>query len=206
VMSHRHGDHMGGMSHLLGVNPKVRIYAPKESFGVYGADLPSSFYRKDESLPAEQRYYGGKPPEVMRFGSAWPQAISTQPPKVGKPFPVLVPLVDADGNERDGVRLPQIAVPLATYTGWNLRDPSIGAPTERVSFEGSYIAFAKTASERAAANDPRKSIAERYASREDYLRRYSAAIDDLVKQRWLLEEDRAVLMRRGEQEWDAAMK
>jgi hypothetical protein len=55
VMSHRHGDHMGGMSYLLSVNPKVRIYAPKEGFGVYGADLPSTFYRKDESLPAEQR-------------------------------------------------------------------------------------------------------------------------------------------------------
>jgi 7,8-dihydropterin-6-yl-methyl-4-(beta-D-ribofuranosyl)aminobenzene 5'-phosphate synthase len=74
VMSHRHGDHMGGMSYLLSVNPKVRIYAPKESFGVYGADLPGAFYRKDESLPAEQRYYDGKPPDVMRFGSAWPQA------------------------------------------------------------------------------------------------------------------------------------
>ena len=74
VMSHRHGDHMGGMSYLLSVNPKVRIYAPKEGFGVYGADLPSTFYRKDESLPAEQRYYDGKPPDVMRFGSAWPQA------------------------------------------------------------------------------------------------------------------------------------
>jgi len=74
VMSHRHGDHMGGMSYLLRLNPKVRIYAPKEGFGVYGADLPSAFYRKDESLPAEQRYYDGKPPDVMRFGSAWPQA------------------------------------------------------------------------------------------------------------------------------------
>jgi 7,8-dihydropterin-6-yl-methyl-4-(beta-D-ribofuranosyl)aminobenzene 5'-phosphate synthase len=74
VMSHRHGDHMGGMSYLLSVNPKVKIYAPKEGFGVYGADLPSAFYRKDESLPAEQRYYDGKPPDVMRFGSAWPQA------------------------------------------------------------------------------------------------------------------------------------
>ena len=74
VLSHRHGDHMGGMSHLLSVNPKVKIYAPKEGFGVYGADLPSTFYRKDESLSAEQRYYDGKPPEVMRFGSAWPQA------------------------------------------------------------------------------------------------------------------------------------
>ena len=74
VMSHRHGDHMGGMSYVLGVNPKVRIYAPKESFGVYGSDLPSTFYRKDESLPAELRYYDGRPPEVMRFGSAWPLA------------------------------------------------------------------------------------------------------------------------------------
>src|SRR5437870_5281055 len=74
VMSHRHGDHMGGMAYLLSVNPKVKIYAPKEGFGVYGADLPSTFYRKDESLPPEQRYYDGRPPEVMRFGAAWPGA------------------------------------------------------------------------------------------------------------------------------------
>jgi len=74
VMSHRHGDHMGGLSYLLNVNPKVKIYAPKENFGVYGFSLPSSFYRKDESLPSEQRYYGGTPPEVIRFGSAWPTA------------------------------------------------------------------------------------------------------------------------------------
>ena len=74
VMSHRHGDHMGGMAYLLSVNPKVKIYAPKEGFGVYGADLPSAFYRKDASLPPEQRYYEGKPPKVMRFGSAWPGA------------------------------------------------------------------------------------------------------------------------------------
>ena len=74
VMSHRHGDHMGGLTYLLKVNPTVKIYAPKEGFGVYGADLPSSFYRKDISLPPEQRYYDGGPPEVMRFGSAWPGA------------------------------------------------------------------------------------------------------------------------------------
>jgi 7,8-dihydropterin-6-yl-methyl-4-(beta-D-ribofuranosyl)aminobenzene 5'-phosphate synthase len=74
VMSHRHGDHMGGLSYVLSVNPRVPVYAPKEGFGVYGADLPSTFYRKDPSLPQEQRYYNGAPPEVMRFGSAWPGA------------------------------------------------------------------------------------------------------------------------------------
>ena len=74
VMSHRHGDHMGGLAYLLKVNPAVKIYAPKEGFGVYGSDLPSTFYRKDPSLSAEQRYYDGVPPEVMRFGSAWPGA------------------------------------------------------------------------------------------------------------------------------------
>ena len=74
VMSHRHGDHMGGLAQLLRVNPKVTIYAPKEGFGVYGGDLPGSFYRKNEALPAAQRYYDGKPPETMRFGAAWPDA------------------------------------------------------------------------------------------------------------------------------------
>jgi 7,8-dihydropterin-6-yl-methyl-4-(beta-D-ribofuranosyl)aminobenzene 5'-phosphate synthase len=74
VLSHRHGDHMGGMDYLLQVNPEVKIYAPKENFGVYGSSLPSKFYRRDESLPREQRYYDGSPPAVMQFGSAWPRA------------------------------------------------------------------------------------------------------------------------------------
>jgi 7,8-dihydropterin-6-yl-methyl-4-(beta-D-ribofuranosyl)aminobenzene 5'-phosphate synthase len=74
VMSHRHGDHMGGLTYLLSVNPKVKIYAPKENFGVYGFDLPSKFYRKAESLPPEMRYYGGAPPEIMHFGTAFPGA------------------------------------------------------------------------------------------------------------------------------------
>jgi 7,8-dihydropterin-6-yl-methyl-4-(beta-D-ribofuranosyl)aminobenzene 5'-phosphate synthase len=62
---------MAGLNHVLSVNPTVKIYAPKEGFGIYGSSLPSSFYRKDESLPPEMRYYGGKPPEVMKFGTAW---------------------------------------------------------------------------------------------------------------------------------------
>src|SRR3954462_6889237 len=74
VLSHRHSDHMAGLNHVLSVKPTVKIYAPKEGFGIYGSSLPSSFYRKDETLPSEMRYYGGKPPEVMKFGTAWPQA------------------------------------------------------------------------------------------------------------------------------------
>jgi 7,8-dihydropterin-6-yl-methyl-4-(beta-D-ribofuranosyl)aminobenzene 5'-phosphate synthase len=71
VLSHRHSDHMAGLSYVLSVNPTVKIYAPKEGFGIFGSSLPSSFYRKDESLPPEMRYYGGKPPEIMKFGAAW---------------------------------------------------------------------------------------------------------------------------------------
>ena len=73
VMSHRHSDHMGGLTHLLAVNPKVKIYAPKEPWGVYGFSLPSSsFYRKAESLRADQRYYDGAPPQTIVSGAAWP--------------------------------------------------------------------------------------------------------------------------------------
>jgi hypothetical protein len=143
----------------------------------------------------------------LDFGSNWQQGIlSIQPPEAGRAFPVLVPQVDADGNERDGVRLPEITVPLATYAGWNLRDPAIGAPDQRVAFEASYLPFPRTAEDRRKTGDPRKSIAERYSDREDYLTRYKAAIDDLVEQRWILPEDRAALLRRGEQEWAESTK
>ena len=74
VLSHRHSDHMGGMDYLLRVNPKVKIYAPKENFGIYGSSLPGTFYRRDESLTPSERYYDGAPPSVMKFGSAWPRA------------------------------------------------------------------------------------------------------------------------------------
>ncbi len=142
----------------------------------------------------------------LDFGPNWRAGIlSIQPPQVGQAFPVLVPQVDADGNDRDGVRLPEIMVPLATYTGWNLRDPSIGAPDQRVSFEGSYLPFPRTAAERKRTGDPRASIAERYVNREDYMTRYRKAVDELVRERWILPEDRAALVHRGEEEWAVAM-
>jgi hypothetical protein len=179
----------------------------------------SSYPRIDNGTLVPLRDYAFPPiPDVGRaleandavrldFGPQWRQGVlSVQPPKVGKPFPVLVPQVDADGNESDGVRLPEIVVPLGTYAGWNLRDPLIGAPDQRVAFEASYIPFARTASERRKARDPRKSIEERYGSREDYLDRYGHALDDLVEQRFILPEDRAALQLRGQQDWDEATR
>jgi 7,8-dihydropterin-6-yl-methyl-4-(beta-D-ribofuranosyl)aminobenzene 5'-phosphate synthase len=74
VISHRHSDHVSGFSYLLSLNPKVKVYAPKEGFGIFGSDLPSKFYRKDEALPAEMRYYDGAPPETMKFGTLFPGA------------------------------------------------------------------------------------------------------------------------------------
>lgn len=74
VLSHRHSDHVSGLSYVLSVNPQVKIYAPKEGFGIFGSDLPSKFYRKDESLPREMRYFDGAPPETMKFGTLFPRA------------------------------------------------------------------------------------------------------------------------------------
>jgi len=181
---------------------------------------PSSSYPKvaDGTLVSLRDYKFPEIPGVRKpeeanaayqldYGPNWTAGILTiEPPKVGAVFPVLVPQVNADGNETDGVRLPEIIAPLATYASWNLRDPSIGAPEQRVSFEASYIPFAKSATERQRSGDPRPSIAERYSGHDDYMARFTKAADDLVQQRWILPEDRQALIQRGEQEWVEATK
>ncbi len=139
----------------------------------------------------------------LDFGSQWRSGIiSNEPPKVGKTFSVLVPQTDADGNDLGGVRLPELQVPLATYTGWNLRDPSIGAPDLRLSFLGSFLPFARDASEREKSGDPRRSVAERYVSREQYMGKFAEAAMNLIKERFLLREDLTAVLERGQREWD----
>jgi hypothetical protein len=103
-------------------------------------------------------------------------------------YRVLVPEVDADGNEVAGIRLPDIAVPLGTYTGWNeYRAPYPAG--ELADRDGSYFPFAADKASREAAGDPRLSIAERYADREDYVARVQAAAAARVRERLLLQED-----------------
>ncbi len=180
-----------------------------------GTAPPASTYPKvaDKTLVQLEQYKFPKIPGVnipheeslayhLDFGKQWKQGIvATEPPTVGKPFGVLVPQSDPDGNDLGGVRLPELQVPLATYTGWNLRDPSIGAPDQRVSFLGSWIPLARTAEERKKAGDPRLSIAERYASREEYMSKFELASKQLVDQRFLLQEDLPAMLERGKLEW-----
>jgi 7,8-dihydropterin-6-yl-methyl-4-(beta-D-ribofuranosyl)aminobenzene 5'-phosphate synthase len=74
VLSHRHDDHISGVNYLLRVNPSVRIYTPAEPWGPFGWDAPNSFYRKDQSLPPNMRYFDGEPPAALSAGTPWPQA------------------------------------------------------------------------------------------------------------------------------------
>ena len=72
IVSHRHGDHAAGVTHLIEVNPELPIYVPKENFSLFGAALPGKFLKPNDSLPAEMRYFDGQVPERLTFGSAWP--------------------------------------------------------------------------------------------------------------------------------------
>lgn len=108
-------------------------------------------------------------------------------------YPVLVPAVDQDGNTRAGIRMPELQVPLATYTGWNLRRAGFGEGSFCVA-SGSYIPFATTRSARVA-GDPRASAQERYGTRTIYLQRTDAVIQQMLKERLLLPEDAPRIMQ-----------
>jgi hypothetical protein len=107
-----------------------------------------------------------------------------------------VPQVDADGNETSGIRLPDIAVPLATHTGWNLNKAPFHEG-ELCDRDGSWFPFAATRDEREAKNDPRPSLEERYGSHAGYVRKVEEAAQKLVAERLLLQEDAERLIERA---------
>jgi hypothetical protein len=141
-------------------------------------------------------------PEAKDYGPRFAAEgiITVEPPRVVGRYVVLVPRSDPDGNDLGTLLPPEVAVPLATYTGWNLRRRDVGAEAMLVSLTGSYLPFARTRADRLKAGDPRPSVAERYASFEDYRRRFAAACANLVKRRYLLEEDAGRLVAREERE------
>jgi hypothetical protein len=128
----------------------------------------------------------------MHTGDLWdfgPDAgrglLTTLPPRlVGTPYPALVPKVDADGNGIAGIRLPEIAAPIATYNGWGQRASGDGC-----DHYGQVIPFAATRAAREQAGDPRRSLEERYPDHAAYVTAVSAAAEALRVQRFLLEED-----------------
>ena len=105
------------------------------------------------------------------------------------PLPFLVPQVDDDGNDIAGIHDPEAAVPLATTTGWNFRREAVGNPSDIYQTLGSYIPFAATRAIREVNHDPRLSLETRYHGRDDYLERVRSAAKDLIRRRYMLEED-----------------
>jgi hypothetical protein len=128
--------------------------------------------------------------------------VTKDPPSIDGEYPMLVPAVDADGNEKAGIVLPELAAPLATYTGWNLFNPKSGPENVLASMQGSYIPFARDEAERKAAGDPRPSIAERYPSREHYLGLVAESAIDLIGHGYLLAEDLPRILESASRHWD----
>jgi hypothetical protein len=128
--------------------------------------------------------------DLLDFGPDFDRGIlSTLPPRVvGTPYQVLVPKTDVDGNDIAGIRVPDVAAPLATYSGWNLRALPVGA-NDGCDAAGQKIDFARTQAEREASGDPRPSIEERYPTHEAYVGAVSASAHELQQQRLILDMD-----------------
>ena len=146
-------------------------------------------------------------PHRLDFGTDWERGIvAYEPPRVGKPFAVLVPAVDEDGNDRGGIRLPEIEVPLASHTGWSYRHPSIGAPDRLASEIGSYLPFPRTREDRERASDPRRSVEERYQSEMAYIGAITDSALRLVQKRYLLVEDLPEIVSRARAHYHWVMR
>lgn len=128
--------------------------------------------------------------------------IANEPPKLGQPYTVLVPRVDRDGNDSGGIALPDVAIPLGTYTGWNYQLPRLRNLDYLAGLVGSFIPFALTAEARKSSGDARLSIAERYSGRDDYIGKVRAAVQALVSRRLLRAEDLNAIVGQSAARWD----
>jgi hypothetical protein len=138
--------------------------------------------------------------DLFDFGLQFDRGLlSVLPPTLlGTPYPALVPKTDADGNDIAGIRLPEVAAPVATYSGWNLRALPAGA-NDGCDASGQIIDFARTRAERLATGDPRLSLEERYPTHDAYIGAVTSAANDLAQQRLLLEQDVARYVQAAQQ-------
>jgi hypothetical protein len=153
--------------------------------------VPGANYPNHHAIPHRRDY---APAE----GTEHPNSL---PPRMGGRYGGLVSAVDESGNELSGIRLPEISVPLASHTGWSLRHHDIGGETQLLMFAGGTIPLPLTASQRSASGDPRLSIAERYASKDDYISRIQEAARALVQEGYLLEDDVEVCLEQADKFW-----
>ena len=140
----------------------------------------------------------------MNFGEEFEtrRIIALEPPVLSRLYEVLVPQVDASGNDLSGVRIPEVAVPLGTHMGWNITVPQFKDLHYLSGLIGSFIPFPPTRTEREKSGDSRLSIEERYHTREDYLKQVRQAANDLVRERLMLAGDVAPVLERASQTWD----
>ena len=124
----------------------------------------------------------------------------------GAELPLLVPQVDADGNDVAGIRMPDVEVPLGTATGWVFRTASMGSPHESVLLRGAWVPLAATREQREATHDPRPALAERFASREAYLSLVKDVLQKLISQRFLSEQDLEPQLKQSGDRWDWVMR
>jgi len=142
------------------------------------------------SIPGVQHPEESNHLSVQDHGPDFENGILREPAQedLSRQYNILVPQIDADGNEIPGIRTPHMEAPLATHTGWNFRLEDSHEAT-LAGTVGSYMPFARTKAEREAIGDSRPSIQERYGSRTRYVRAIALAAQRLVDQRLLLEED-----------------
>jgi hypothetical protein len=120
----------------------------------------------------------------------------------GAELPLLVPQVDADGNDLGGILMPDLAVPLGTAAGWTFRPKSMGSPHELVMLRGAWVPLASTQAQREKMNDPRPSLEERYASKDEFMAKVKAAIKKLIEQRLMLDTDLEPQLKQAGERWD----
>jgi hypothetical protein len=142
----------------------------------------------------------------MDFGAEPDRGVLSYPPAEEGAYPTLVSSYDADCNDAAGIRLPDVAVPLATYAGWNARHESMGSGglmTSGAPLFGTTLVLPRTKNERESKGDPRLSIEERYASKQDYLAKVRSAAEAMVRDRYLLDEDIERCLKVAEAKWEA---